>query len=69
LTSPRFFDEAVAEATLSFIGDYFVPVILNDYPTNLIARMLHGCGLRVSERLNLRREGEKESDHSLARFP
>jgi integrase len=24
------------------------------YPTNLIARMLYGCGLRVSEPLNLR---------------
>jgi integrase len=24
------------------------------YPTNLIARMLYGCGMRVSERLNLR---------------
>jgi integrase len=27
---------------------------LGDYPTNLIARMLYGCGLRVSEPLNLR---------------
>ncbi len=26
----------------------------NGYPTNLIARMLYGCGLRVSEPLNLR---------------
>jgi integrase len=24
------------------------------YPTNLIARLLYGCGLRVSEPLNLR---------------
>lgn len=27
---------------------------LNGYPTNLIARLLYGCGLRVSEPLNLR---------------
>lgn len=27
---------------------------LGGYPTNLIARMLYGCGLRVSEPLNLR---------------
>ena len=26
----------------------------NGYPTNLIARLLYGCGLRVSEPLNLR---------------
>ena len=39
---------AETQALLNTIED------LSGYPTNLVARMLYGCGLRVSEPLNLR---------------
>jgi len=37
----------------------------NGYPTNLIARLLYGCGLRVSEPLNLRIKDLNLERHSL----
>jgi len=37
----------------------------NGYPTNLIARMLYGCGLRVSEPLNLRMKDIDLEGHRL----
>jgi integrase len=37
---------------------------LGGYPTNLIARLLYGCGLRVSEPLNLRIKDPSDPEHS-----
>lgn len=38
---------------------------VSGYPTNLIVRMLYGCGLRVTEPLNLRIKDVKFEDSSL----
>jgi integrase len=35
-------------------GDLTTAIRIWPYPTNLVSRMLYGCGLRVSEPLNLR---------------